>query len=53
MRTLKITVLAGALVAFAAPALACSGGYGKTAQTEKPTTTATAPMTPKPSGSGG
>ena len=57
MQTLKITVLAGTLVAFAVPALAGPGGCGsadhKTAQTQKPTTTATAPITPKPSGTGG
>jgi len=54
MRKLATAVLALAAVGFALPALACSGGSSESAQTsDYPTSTASAPMTPKPSGDGG
>lgn len=57
MRKLSTAVAAITLVAFAAPAFAgsgCSGYDSKTVQSsDQPVSTATAPITPKPSGDGG
>lgn len=55
MRILKTIAAAAVVVAFATPAFAdCTGAsHDKTAQTSKPTTTAEAPQTPRPTGDGG
>ena len=57
MRKLTMVIVAATIAGFATPVLAGSGcggsAHDKSAQTSKPTSTAEAPSTPRPSDEGG